>query len=261
MSGSLLPTATRASATTAYFRALTNDVFTTIVADSVEAPAGDPLTLVGEHGTLVVGNTSASSGVTISWNTIDAGEGNTEIISAKGLGTGYIDFYAGLTDGVVPTAGTESLRVTEDGIVVPELVLDGAVFTNPKPTFFNWSANCPGGSMVLPSLGTLDVTTNAVVNSAHLYRITFEVYMLQATPATGLVELYLDCSPIVFVDNVPTSAITSALDFRRSYCAIVNPSDSGLKLLVTNTSTEQVNLTFVTVLLEDLGPQPTAPTG
>jgi hypothetical protein len=232
----------------------------TLTTSTLEAPAGDPLTLVGEHGSLVVGNTSASNGLTIAGDTISPGAGNTELIVARGSGTsGFIDFFAGLVNGVVPTAGTQELRVTSAGIETPQLTLDGAVFTNPKPQFFNWSVNNPGGSMVLPSLGTLDVTSNFVVNSAHLYRITIEVYMVQSTPATGIVGIYTDTSPIVYADNIPTSSITPALDFRRSYCFICNPSDSTLKILVNNTSTQQVNLTWLPILLEDLGVQPTAP--
>jgi hypothetical protein len=217
---------------------------------------------VGEHGTLVVGNTSASGGLTIAGNTIDAGQGNTECIVAKGTGSnGYLDFYVGLTDGVVPSPGSQDLRITPAGIETPQLTLAGAVFTNPKPQFFNYSASNPAGSMVLASLGTLDVTLNATVNAANLYRITFEVYIVQATPGTGEVSIYADSSPLVYFDVIPTTSITPSLDFRRSYCGICNPSDSSLKIIVNNTSTEQVNLTWQPILLEDLGPQPAAPTG
>lgn len=151
--------------------------------------------------------------------------------------------------------------IDADTIEVETLTLDGAVFTNPKPSFFNYSANNPGGSMVLPATTAYDVTQNFVVNSDHLYRITLEVYIVQNTPSAGIIGIYTDSSPIVYVDNIPTSAVTPALDFRRSYCCICNPSDSSLKILVNNSSGEAVNFTWEPILIEDLGTQPTAPTG
>ena len=232
-----------------------------ITIDAITAPAGEVLTLTAENARVYVGGDTAVSGATITWNTINAGGGNTEIISGKGLGTGNIDFFAGITDGAVPASGSQELRVTANGIETPQLTLAGAVFTNPKPQFFNWSASCPGGSMVLPALGTLDVTLNATVLSANLYRITFEVYIVQTVAGTGEVAIYADSSPLVYFDVIPTTSITPALDFRRSYCGICDPSDSTLKILVNNTSNQQVNITFLPILLEDLGPQPTAPTG
>lgn len=261
MSGAYLPTATHASASKTYFRELGDDVFTTIVAENISAATGEVLTLEAENARVYVGGDSATSGVTLTWNTIEAGDGNTEIISAKGLGVGDIVFYANVADGAVPTIAEEGLRVTEDGIQVPQLVLDGEVFTNPKPRFFNWSANNPGGSMVLPATTTYDVTQNLVVNSAHLYRITLEVYIVQNVASPGIIGIYTDSAPIVYADNIPTSAVTPASDFRRSYCFICDPSDSTLKVLVNNTSGQPVNFTWLPILLEDLGPQPTAPTG
>jgi hypothetical protein len=232
-----------------------------ITVDAVSAPAGESLALTGKGTTVVIGENDAVSGGAIAWNTISAGQGNLEIMVGKGTGVGNIDFFAGLTNGAVPAAGSQELRITPVGIETPQLTLAGAVFTNPKPRFFNWSASNPGGSMVLPSLGTLDVTLNATVNAANLYRITFEVYMVQTTAGTGEVAIYADSSPLVYADVIPTTAITPALDFRRSYCMICDPSDSTLKIVVNNTSNQQVNITWLPILLEDLGPQPTAPTG
>jgi hypothetical protein len=130
----------------------------------------------------------------------------------------------------------------------------------PAPRYFNWSANNPGGSMLLGNQ-TLDVTTNVTVNAGNLYRVSFEVYMVQITPATGLISIYSDTSPIDYAVVIPTSSITSALDFRASYTMLVRPSDTTFKMLVNNSSNQNVNLTWLPILLEDLGPEPAAPTG
>lgn len=258
MSGAYLPTATHASAAVSYFRSLDNDVFTTIVAETISAETGQVLTLEAENARVYVGGNDAVSGTTITWNTITAGQGNTEILSGRGTGVGNIDFFAGLVDGATPAAGSQGLRVTNAGIETPQLTLAGAVFYNPKPSYFNWSANNPGGSMVLNN-GVLDVTLNKAVDATHLYRVTFEVYIVQNVAAAGLIQIYTDTAPIVYADVIPTSAVTPALDFRRSYSMIVNPSVSQFKLLIQNTSANAVNLTWQPILLEDLGAQPAAP--
>jgi hypothetical protein len=260
MSGAYLPTATHASASVAYFRTLDNDVFTSIVADNVSAATGDVLTLQGESATITIGGSSAINGLGVTWNTITSGNGNVEFITGSGSGVGDMVFYPGMSNTTAPTSANEKFRITSAGIVTPQLTLAGAVFYNPKPSFFNWSANNPGGSMLLNN-GVLDVTLNKAVDSTHLYRVTFEVYMVQNTAASGLVQIYTDTSPIVYADVIPTSAITPALDFRRSYSMIVNPSASLFKILINNTSANAVNLTWQPILLEDLGVQPTAPTG
>ena len=52
----------------------------------------------------------------MTWNSIQIGgvNGQTEIISAAGLGSGGIDFFVGVADGVAATSANLGVRITGD---------------------------------------------------------------------------------------------------------------------------------------------------
>jgi hypothetical protein len=67
----------------------------------------------GSNKNVIFFSTSVSEGFSMTWNSISAGgiNGQTEIISAKGLGNGGIDFFVGVADDVAATAGDLAVRI------------------------------------------------------------------------------------------------------------------------------------------------------
>jgi len=160
---------------------------------------------------------------------------NVPAIDASG---GVIDFKA------------DSLSLNGVALAIP-----------PAPRYFNWSANCPGGGMVITNT-IFDITQNISVDSSHLYRVSFEVAIGQASTDGGLFSIYTDTSPIVYASVIKSVDVANALDFRQSFSLIVKPSDSNMKLIIQSTSANSANLNFGSgILIEDLGVQPTIPTG
>ena len=70
----------------------------------------------GSNKNVIFFSTSVSEGFAMTWNSISAGgiNGQTEIISAKGLGSGGIDFFVGVVDDVAATASNLAVRITGD---------------------------------------------------------------------------------------------------------------------------------------------------
>ena len=70
----------------------------------------------GSNKNVIFFSTAVSEGFAMTWNSISAGgiNGQTEIISAKGLGAGGIDFFVGVADNVAAIAGDLAVRITGD---------------------------------------------------------------------------------------------------------------------------------------------------
>jgi hypothetical protein len=135
-----------------------------IVVQSVEAPAGDALTLKGgDHTELLIGTAplTAAAGA-ICYNTITPGGGNLEFLAADGPGAGNIDFYPGLASGHTPVSGDRKLRVSDVGIETPFInnaIIGAQGWSNLQPGAIP-TASVTGSGFAfatIPSIGTSNI--------------------------------------------------------------------------------------------------------
>ena len=121
-----------------------------ISADRPGGAGGNSILLVGNGVAVPTVATAASSGMRIMWNTVSPGNGNLEIVAAKGGATGAINFYAGVADNTAP--GAPSFTINANSITSPGVIYANSQISSSGPVRAGGGGGASGGFYTHTSL-------------------------------------------------------------------------------------------------------------